>query len=158
MQRVSFSTSRTLLIALCLAAVVGAALLVQPAKYVVAKLTAPVIVRPEISGVVYFYGVPAANVQLRAKRVASTGWPSCASLPVLGVSDRAGMFRLRAAYMPSFLVKNDWIPTEVCLTRGTLVVDSWISFFRPNDEPVRLKCEFPGMQTGNFEDHPCYRR
>jgi hypothetical protein len=158
MLKPALSPARIASIALVLAVIFAVVVLAQPGNYHLRQWTEPVVVRPEITGVVYFYGAPASGVELRAAKVGSSNWPSCKSLPVVAVSNKMGAFRASALRKPSLLVnKSERIPVEVCLSRGKIQIDSWVSFLLPNERPVvQLKCEFPGPQTGQPEDHPCY--
>lgn len=158
MQKPALSPARIASIVLVLVALVAVVVLTQPVKYQLRQWAEPVVVRPEIAGVVYFHGAPASGIELRAAKVGSSNWPSCNALPVVAVSNKAGAFHAPALRKPSLLViKSERIPVEVCLSRGKIQIDSWVSFLLPNERPVvRLKCEFPGPQTGRPEDHPCH--
>lgn len=158
MWKSSFSLTRVTVMALVLAGICAAVVLADPVRYHVRQWTEPVVVRPEISGVVYFYGAPVAGVQVRAARVNSKSWPNCSSLPVVAVSNKAGVFLAPAVRRPGFLVnKAERIPVEVCLARGKLELQSWVSFLLPNELPVhRLKCEYPVPEPWRPDNVPCY--
>src|SRR5690348_3374212 len=104
MQKPTLSLARIASIALVLAAVFAVVILAQPVNYHLRQWAEPVVVRPEITGVVYFYGAPASGVELRAARVGSSNWPRCNSLPVVAVSNKVGAFRAPALRKPRLLV------------------------------------------------------
>lgn len=154
----TFSTARIASIALVLVGILAIVVLADPVKYYVHQWTEPVVVRPEVSGVVDFYGAPKSGVEVRVARIDGKSWPGCYSLAVQAVSDKAGAFVVPALRKPSFLInKSARTPWGVCLTYGKTQVDGWMWFPLPNETPSRkYKCDFPSPQTGQPEDHPCY--
>ena len=158
MGKLALSPTRITTIALVLGGALAVVALSGPVKYHVGLWTEPVVVRPAITGVVYFYGVPASGVEVRAAQVGNNNWPSCGTLPVVAVSNNAGEFSAPALRKPSFLVNNSKrIPVEVCLSRGKVQLQSWVSFLLPNELLVhKLKCKYPVPEPWRPEDVPCH--
>lgn len=142
---------------LLLSGVLAAIVLAGPVERGFHHLTTPLIVRPEIDGVVTFNGKAASGIQVRAARIGDGALPACDSLPVVAVSGMSGTFRAPAVRKPRILVKNEQIHMMICLTKEKFEVDRLITFFMPNEiRGWRLKCEFPMPRTGQAEDHPCF--
>lgn len=157
MDTTSFSLLRVFYIVLWVAIVFAVVVLIGPVKRQIQRLSQPVTVRPEISGVVYINGKPISGVQLRIAR-AEDEQRGCSALPVVAVSDSAGTFRAPARHKPSILVdESQWIPTDVCLTHGRTVIESFLWFVMPGKtDTMRLVCRYPGIQSKLIENHPCY--
>ena len=112
---------------------------------------------PEIHGFATLHGKPLVGLEVRRAVTRSSEFPSCNSLPVVGVSDTSGAFRVPALYRPRLLVNLKSEASVTCYMHGKTVITSLLGFPALNQfSSIEVRCELPGLRTSQPEDSPCY--
>jgi hypothetical protein len=116
----------------------------------------PVVVRPEISGTIRVNGQPRSGVRLHEHAGDIDSPPTCEALPTLARSDSSGVFRAVARTGPRHSAPTEFHANYFCLELDGTVLYDVIHVVDPSTvQPIQLDCDYPGSQTGHFEDRPC---
>ena len=112
---------------------------------------------PEIHGVATSHGKPLIGLEVRRAVTNGNQFSSCNRLPVVGVSDASGAFRVPALYRPRLLVNLEDKASVTCYMHGNTVITSLLGFPAFNRfSSIEVRCALPGLHTSQPEDSPCY--